>query len=231
MSDLKCVIIDDDPISQNLIESLIEKTSGLVLECTFQNPEEGAAYLSNSTIDLLFLDIEMPEMSGLELLDTINNLPPVIIISSKNEYAIEAYNFEVVDYLVKPIESYARFLKAINRVRDKGVKTAEVKSQDKIFIKVDSLLVNFDLKDIIWIEAYGDYVKIKTSSKTHTVYSTMKAIEGKLPEKEFIRIHRSYIVRVDQIINIDNTNLEIGDGIVPIGSKYKQILLERINLL
>ncbi len=229
MKDLKCVVIDDDPISHSLIDALIEKTSGLVLNNAFENPEEGAAYLSHNTVDLVFLDIEMPNMSGMDILSTIKNLPPVIIISGKEKYAIEAFDFEVVDYLVKPIESYSRFLKAVNRVR--STRAAPPENQGSIFIKVDSLLVNFELKDIIWIEAYGDYVKVKTSSRVHTVYSTLKAIEEKLPKKDFIRIHRSYIVRIDQITNIDHTNLEIAANILPIGAKHKQLLLERINLL
>jgi len=229
MKDLKCIVIDDDPISHNLIQTLIEKTDGLVLEKAFQNPEEGASYLSSHNVDLVFLDMEMPEMSGIDILNTIKELPPVIIISSKEKYAIEAFDFEVADYLIKPIESYSRFLKAINRVRSTEAVVPE--SKDNIFIKVDSLLINFDLKDVIWVEAYGDYVKLKTSSKLHTVYSTLKAIEAKLPEKDFIRIHRSHIVRVDKITNIDHTNLEIDGNILPIGAKYKQLLLDRINLL
>jgi len=229
MKDLKCIVIDDDPISHNLIHALIEKTSGIVLDSAFQNPEEGASYLSNNTVDLVFLDIEMPEMSGIDILNSFKDLPPVIIISSKEKYAIEAFDFEVADYLIKPIESYSRFLKAINRVR--SAKDVIPESKDNIFIKVDSLLINFDLKDVIWVEAYGDYVKLKTSSKLHTVYSTMKAIEDKLSKNDFIRIHRSYIVRIDKIMNIDHTNLVIANNILPIGAKYKQLLLQRINLL
>ncbi|MDN5204483.1 LytTR family DNA-binding domain-containing protein [Fulvivirgaceae bacterium BMA10] len=226
---LKCIIIDDDPISQKIVEGLVQKTESLELEGIYDNPISAVEVIKEENLDLLFLDVEMPDMTGLEMLGTLKNSPKVIIISSKDKYAIDAFDYDVVDYLVKPIENYARFLKAVNRVFEK--QDAPKSEKDNIFIKVDSLLVNFDLQDIIRVEAYGDYVKIYTEDKTHTVYNTLKTVAEKLPSDEFIRIHRSHIVRIDKIKNIDNTNLEIHNKILPISTKYKSDLLKRIKVL
>lgn len=227
---LSCIIVDDDRISIQVLEELVQKTELLDFVASFTSATSALQLMQKQPIDLIFLDVEMPEMSGLEFLKSLTRKPEIIITSSKEKYALEAFNSDVTDYLLKPITEYSRFIKAIMKVIDNK---ADVKKSDadSIFVKVDSLLVNLDFNDIQWVEAYGDYVKIITQEKTHTVYSKLKTIEERLPQALFLRVHRSYIVNLNKIDNIDHTNLQINKKIIPISNSYKEQLIKRINLL
>ena len=229
---LNCIVVDDDAMSLKIVEALIRKTDFLHIEGLYESPVKAAEALQKSAIDLLFLDVEMPDMNGLQLISTLENPPQTILISYNRNYALDAFQYDVTDYLLKPI-SYDRFLKASRKALANVQKQPPHESDDvhNIFVKVDSLLVNFDVNDIYWVEAFGDYVKIKTCEKVHTVYTTMKAVLEKLPHHEFVRIHRSYIVRIDKIKNIGTTNLQILNRIFPIGNSYKKDLMERIVML
>jgi len=232
---LSCIVIDDDEMSLKIVETLINKTEFLELKGLYNSSLEGATVLSQEQVDIIFLDIEMPEMSGLDLLKTFDTYPQIILISSKESYAIEAFEHEVTDYLLKPIDDYSRFLKSVLKakkgIEKKSEKLIQTENPNNVFIKVDSLLINFNLKDILWVEAYGDYVKIHTSEKYYVVYSTMKAMCEKLPSNDFIRVHRSFIVRLDKIKNIDLTNLQVDKKIIPISNSYKSILMDRVKSL
>ncbi len=232
---LTCYLIDDDKISLRIMRSLVEKTEFLHLAGVFDDPLEAFKSLSNQNIDILFLDVEMPEMSGLELLEALEHKPQIILTTSKAQYAVDAFDYEVADFLLKPIDNYARFLQAVQKARayfDKKVKVPENKViNNHIFIKVDSLLVNLNLDHILWIEASGDYIKIHTSYKIFIVHTKIKTVEELLPAKDFVRVHRSYLVRIDKIKNIDNTNLQIEHKIVPISNSYRNMLLKRIMTL
>ncbi len=228
---LKCIAVDDDKLSLKFLQGLIEKTNSLQLVGTYADPVSASNALAEEEIDLLFLDVEMPSMSGLDLIGTLKKQPQIIIVSSKEKYALDAYDYSVTDFLLKPVENYARFLKAVNKAIKHHQQSAQEVEKDHIFIKVDSLLLNFNYQDIYWVEAYGDYVKIHTDQKVYTVYSTLKTMESKLPKSEFIRIHRSYIVRVDKIKNVDQSNLVIKDKILPISNSYRSAFLAKINML
>lgn len=231
---IDCIVVDDDILTLKIIKSLIEKTSFLRLKNAFDSTLEAADFLRNEKVDLIFLDVEMPDMTGLELLESLETQPQIVLISSQEKYAIKAFQYEVTDYLLKPIANYSRFLKAAQRAKaniEKNTATTISPKSSDIYLKIDSLLVRFNLQDILWIEAYGDYVKVKTPSKVYVVYATLKSVEDSLPASEFIRIHRSYIVRIDKIANIDATNLQIEKKILPIGSSHRKKLLEKINTL
>ncbi len=236
---MKCIVVDDDLMSQKMVEGLVKKTPVLEHVGTYGSAIEASVAITEKEIDLIFLDVEMPEMTGLDLLKTLQNPPQIILVTSKQNYALDAFEYNVTDYLLKPIDNYGRFLKAVMKAKEnvdkEVVDMADAEgggSTENLFIKVDSLLVNFDLKDILLVEAYGDYVKIHTSTgKVHTVYAKMKDIEGKLPITDFLRVHRSYIVRLDKIKNIDSSNLQIAEKIIPISNSYKPKLMERINTL
>ena len=223
---IKCIIVDDDPVSLKVLEALVEKTDLLQLEGVYSSSLEAAAALRRKQIELIFLDIEMPEMSGLDLIETLTYKPKIIITSGKEKYALDVFGYDVTDYLLKPVTDYSRFLKAVLKVR---IDSSEVEDEN-IFIKVDSVLVNLDLKNILWVEAYGDYVKIHTEAKVYTVYSTLKAVEGKLGGN-FMRVHRSYIVNLKSITSIDPNNLQIGNRIIPISNSYKEELMTKIKTL
>ncbi len=229
---LNCIVVDDDAMSLKIINALIDKTPFLHTKGLFENPMKAAEALQSLTIDLIFLDIEMPQMNGLELISTLSNPPQVILVSNNKNYALDAFQYDVTDYLLKPI-NYDRFLKAAQKAVNNVAKVSVHENNDvhNLFVKVDSLFINLNVKDIFWLEAFGDYVKIKTDEELYTVYTTMKALEEKLPYQEFVRIHRSYIVRIDKIKNISATNLQVLDRIFPIGNSYKKELMDRIVML
>jgi DNA-binding LytR/AlgR family response regulator len=223
-------------MSLKILQSLVEKTDSLALAGAFDNSIKAAQALMETETDILFLDVEMPDMTGLQLLETLERKPQIIITTTKEQYAMPAFEYDAADFLLKPIENYGRFLKAVQKARlniqPKTVHASPGKSSgDTIFIKVDSLLVSFDLKDALYIEAFGDYIKIHTDKKIHVVHSKLRIMEETLPEKDFVRVHRSYIVRIDKIKNIDTANLQVGNKIIPVSNSYRQQLFERIQTL
>lgn len=232
---VSCVIVEDDPVAQKVLEILVQKTAYLDLKKSFDDPVEASAYLQDEKADLIFLDMEMPGISGLQLIGLLDYQPAVIIVSGKEEYALKAFEHSVCDYLLKPLNDYSRFLKAVMKARE-SLETRSVRAKagakvGPLFVKVDSLLHSIDLSAILWIEAYGDYVKINTDQKMLMVLSTLKAIESKLPRSRFVRVHRSYIVNVKRIDNIDPNNLQIRDKVIPISANHRDGLLNKINLL
>ncbi len=227
---ISCAIIEDDSISRTMIEGLAEKTNLLTVEGSFASAQEAMPWLNKHQVDLLFLDIEMPGISGIDLLRVLAHKPEVIIVSSKPDYAIDAFEFSVADYLLKPVKDYSRFLHAVNKVAARLSKT-NTDTDNHLFVKVDSLLQKLSVEDVLWIEAFGDYVKIQTIEKIHTVYSTLKKLEERLPTDKFLRVHRSFIVNLEKISNIDSTNLEIDKKIIPISENYKEQLLNKIKIL
>lgn len=227
---ISCAIIEDDTFSRNMVEALSEKTGLLIVENSFSSAEESMPWLTKNNVDLIFLDVEMPGISGIDLLKVLPRRPEVIIISSNPSYAIDAFEFSVADYLLKPINDYNRFLKAVNTVAAR-LNKHHAETDASIYVKLDSLLHKLNVDDILWVEAYGDYIKIQTPEKMHTVYSTIKKMEEKLPVKKFIRVHRSFIVNISQIANVSITNLEINKKIIPISDTYKDALLQRLSIL
>lgn len=233
---MNCIIIEDDPLSVRIIQEFIRKTTDLSLIHTFSNAIDAINILqTDESIELIFLDIELPEMSGLEFLDSLKEAPQVIIISSKGLYAADAFDYEVADYLVKPI-TYARFYKAIQRARKRMEKEKLDKiGRSEIFIKKDSTLVRLKYDEILWIEALENYVIFNTFNEKFTIHFTMKAIEQKLPQDKFTRVHRSFIVNTSSIDAIEDNSvlIKVHDGIksIPIGKSYKDKLMGDINLI
>lgn len=228
---LTCAIVEDDTVARLMIENLAEKTNQLIVKGSFGSGQEAAAWLSANRVDLLFLDIEMPDLSGFALFKSLPVKPEVIVISGSTEYAVQAFELSVTDYLVKPVKDYARFLAAVNKVIARKKSQGSQPEDQNLFIKIDSLLTKINLDSILWVEAFGDYVRIQTPEKLYTVYSSLKKIEAKLDPAKFVRVHRSYIVNISKITNIDPNNLEINKKIIPISGTYKDDLLNRINIL
>lgn len=239
---MNCIIIDDDKLSRKLIEEFVQRTEGLKLVDSFPSAVDAVNALRKEEIHLIFLDIEMPEMSGMEFLKSLNYQPQVVIISSKEKYALEAFEYDVTDYILKPV-SYARYFKAvdkaINRYNDKLRRKAknldETENKDEIFIKKNSSLVRLKYDDIIWVEALENYVIVNSFDEKFTIHFTMKSIEKKLPLSKFKRVHRSYIVNVNRITSIEDNSVvvEVEDGskIIPIGKSYKEKLMKDLNLM
>lgn len=226
---LKVVILDDDKISREIIRSYINFTDFLELEAEFDNPVLALEKIESLNCDLIFLDIEMPEMSGIDFIEAAKKIPQVIIISSKAHYAAESYNYDVTDYLVKPIE-YKRFLKAVNRakaIRD-SISLSSPEDEKFIFVKTGNELIKLNFSAIHYVEAFADYVQIHTADKRYTVLSTMKSIHTKLGEGEFLRVHRSFIVALNKIEGIKDNELDVGKKTIKVSRKYKKELKEKI---
>ncbi|HBS88442.1 MAG: DNA-binding response regulator [Bacteroidetes bacterium GWF2_38_335] len=235
---LNCIIIDDDKLSRKVIEEFVNRTESLNLINSYSSAVEAINVFNiGEEINLIFLDIEMPVMTGLEFLKTLSDPPQIVIISAKEKYALEAFEYDVTDYLLKPV-SYARFFKAVDKVlnhyRDSHDKRV-AEENDEIFIKKSSSLVRLKYDDILWIEALENYVIVNTFSEKFTIHFTMKAIEKKLPLSKFKRVHRSYIVNVSRINVIEDNaiivNIEDGSKVIPIGKSYKDKLMNDLNLM
>jgi DNA-binding LytR/AlgR family response regulator len=230
---IRCIAVDDDLASLKITELLVKKTPFLELVACFDDPIKAADYLAKEKVQLIFLDIEMPNITGLELISSMKHNPAVIIISSKKEYAFDAFDLNVVDYLVKPVTSYARFLKAALKAKEdmQPISTSSIDMNEQLFVKVDSVLHNISLNTILWVEAFGDYIKINTDDKVMTTLVTMKSVESKLPENLFARVHRSFIVNLRRVNQIDLNSLHIGDRMIPVSGFYREALMKKIDLL
>ncbi len=229
---MKCLVVDDDALSREIVEDLVKEAEGLELSASCSGAMEAFNYLNKNEVDVIFLDVEMPGMSGLELIRNIDVLPQVVLITSHTEYALESYEYNVTDFIAKPIQP-ARFLKAVEKVK-KLHSMEEVPATNTsrtIFIKTDSRLVQVDTGHILYIEALGNYVNLYTSKGRYTILSTMKDIEKKLGLPDFIRVHRSFIVRVDKIEVIEDNYIVINEKQINIGKVYKEELANRLNLL
>ncbi|MFP4447564.1 MAG: LytR/AlgR family response regulator transcription factor [Bacteroidales bacterium] len=234
---MNCIIIEDDLMAMKVVEEFVSRIEFLELKYKFHDAIEAINTLNvgEEDIDLIFLDIEMPEMTGIEFLKTVKNLPQVIIISSQEKYALQAFECEVTDYLLKPI-TYSRFYKAVNKAQENHELHEKKKSDiDEIFIKKDSALIRLKYKDILWVEAMENYVVIITFNDKYTIHFTMKSILLQLPSELFKRVHRSYIVNVKNINRIEDNyviiNISKGQKHIPIGKAYKEKFMQEINLI
>ncbi|MGE5406272.1 MAG: LytR/AlgR family response regulator transcription factor [Methanosarcina sp.] len=233
---MNCIIVDDDKLVCKILEGYVKKYSTLNLIGSFSDPVEARNILTRRhDIDLIFLDIQMPEMNGFDFIGSLDSPPNIIIVSSAEEYALKAFDFNVVDYLLKPI-SYSRFCKAIDKtIRYFSHKEASTTGDDEIFIKSGSSLVKLKIRDIIYVEALENYVTLNTNTEKYTIHFTMKAIESQLPSGIFLRVHRSFIVNKSMIQAIKENNLEINIGgslkSIPVGKSYRDSLLNEINVM
>jgi DNA-binding LytR/AlgR family response regulator len=230
---MNCIIVDDDEMVRLDLEEKINQTMMLNLVGSCSNALEASSMVMTKSIDLIFLDVMMPEMTGLEFIRTLSaSRPEVIIITSNKEFAAEAFDYDVTDFLVKPV-AYDRFLKAVSKAKrnfDKKGTTINT-IDDHIFIKVASRFIKLELKNIQYIEALADYVTIYTATDKYTIHSTMKGIESTLPANDFARVHNSYIVRLDKIAAIEDNSITVNKTTVPVSRNKFKPLMQRLKLL
>ena len=236
---IKAIIVDDEPLALDVLETYIEKMPELTLVAKCENALEANEALKNNDIDLMFLDIQMPQITGVEFLKSLNNPPAVIFTTAYPDYAVEGFELNAVDYLLKPI-SLDRFMKAVNKVSEKigkqgGESTTTVEMEgDFFFVKADKKLIKVDFDDIIYIEGLKDYVIIRQEAGRVITLQTMKSLETKLPDTIFKRVHRSYIVNINKINAVVGNMLEVTEKgqtkHIPIGKNYREDLLNIINL-
>lgn len=224
------IIIDDDKMSINHLKLYCQKIPSLNLIQSFIDPKMALLFLEKKPVDLLLLDVEMPSISGIELLSQIPIRPEVIFTTSKTNYAFDAFQYGAVDYLQKPF-NFLRFEKAIDKVLQRRETTTLTKEKDKnsLYIKEKGKLVRLDVNDILYFENVRDYVCVKTNNQTYTIISTLKDIVKKLPERVFLKVHRSYIVNINKIVDIDNTSLVISNKVIPISRVNRPILMNKIQ--
>ena len=239
MQTLKCLIVDDESLARKLMEENIRQVPFLELAGICKNAFEAMQVLAETPVDLIFLDIQMPGMLGTQLLQSLPVKPMVIFVTAYSNYAVESYELEVVDYLMKPV-SLERFTKAAYKALDMHQKKIALSAQtvekspenpDFFFVNVEYSLVKIPVKDITHIEGMKDYVKIflETSKKPVLTKSTLKGIEAKLPTQGFLRVHKSFIVNLDKIQSIRNREIKIGDCEIPVGESNLEELLRLLN--
>ena len=229
-----CMVVDDEPMAREIISSFVGKIHNLELVATCKNVSEAFSILQKESIQLIFLDINMPEISGLSLAKSIQHKSQVIFTTAYREYAVEGFDLQAVDYLLKPI-SFDRFLKAVQKYFDLHVskeiihqeKVSEVK-ENSIFVRSDRKMVKVRFKEINYIESLSDYVKIFTDKETIITRETISNIESKLPSNEFLRTHRSFIVSMPKIDSFTNELVELKKKAIPISRSYKENVLQKL---
>ena len=250
---LKCIIVEDETLAQDVIKSHLERIGRLELAGIYRNAPEALEALKTLEVDVMFLDIRLPGMSGLHFLRSLSNPPLVVLTTAYAEYALESYEFNVIDYLLKPI-SFDRFSKAVSKILDGrlysqasidgqaqplesfgGVasspagKEADRSPVDYIFIRSNSKFFRVNFSEILYVEGMKDYLKIHTPDYSLVTHQTMNDLEKTLPARQFIRVHKSYIVAVGQIRSIYGNSIELGKATIPIGTNYKEVVMGLIG--
>ena len=226
MSAIKCIIVDDEPLAIEIMESYVQKVDQLELKGSFRNAVSAFSFLQSNPVDLIFLDIQMPKLTGIDFLKTLKNPPKVIFTTAYRDYALDGFELEIVDYLLKPIP-FDRFLKAVGRVIQQPLQapvknTVVSESPDQpLFFKVDKKMVKVNMNDILYIESIKDYVKVKTKDKEIITQQKIGYLEESLPKHIFLRIHRSFIAAINKIESYSASEIEIGKIQLPIGRNYK----------
>lgn len=238
---MNCIIIDDEEMARAIIAQFISQHTDLVIVNEFSNAIGAIKYLNQNEIDLIFLDIHMPDFTGFDFIQTIKNPPKIILVTSDKNFAIEAFEYEcIVDYLVKPI-TQDRFLKAIQKANAvklesapkevKETKTKEEDNKNEFYVNIDRRLIKIEIPLVTIVEAKGDYIHIKTENKNYIVHSTLKKIEDKLPTDLFLKVHRSFIINTKKIIDIEDNSVLIGKDVIPVSRSNRPELMKRLNLL
>ena len=231
---IKCIIVDDEPLARRVIKKYLLKIPSLKLVKECSNAIEATSVLHENKIDLIFLDVKMPELSGLEFLKILSDPPLVILTTAFSEYALEGYEYSVVDYLLKPI-AFNRFLKSVNKAIErigekKSIQTDDDLQEKKyIFLRSDKAEHKINLSDIIYVEGYGNFVKIYFSDKMLLVPETMTAIQDMLPSNKFARVHKSFIVSFEKIDKLEGNTLKIKDKRIHVGKYYKKQFEEQLK--
>ncbi|HHC80038.1 MAG TPA: response regulator transcription factor [Flavobacteriia bacterium] len=221
---IKCVIIDDEPLAIKIIEKYLSEFQNFELVASFNNPLMALTTIKENNIDVIFLDINMPKMNGLEFVKNLEFRPNIVITTAYREYAVDSFTLDVLDYLVKPIP-FNRFLKTINKITQqiylqRGLSKTHIEDDSHIFLKVDKKLVKIKFDDIYYIESLKDYIKIFTATGDYLVHKSLTSITEELPKNNFLRIHRSYTIAIDKVKSVEGNLIEVHSKRIPIGRKY-----------
>jgi two-component system response regulator LytT len=236
---MKCIIIDDEFTARTILEKLCAIDTNITVLEKFSNGIQAIKFLNQNKVDLIFLDIHMPDFNGFDFIQTIKNPPKIILTTSDTNFAIQAFEYDcIVDYLVKPI-SPERFHKSIQKAQSKqneivsnsSVENIETSSGNDLYVNIDRRLIKIDIPTIYLVEAKGDYIYLKTENKNYTVHSTLKKIEEKLPNDSFLKVHRSFVINIKKIIDIEDNSVLIKKDVIPVSRSNRPELMKRLNLL
>jgi DNA-binding LytR/AlgR family response regulator len=235
---MNCIIIDDEKLARTILKTLCDDVDSLQVVGEFPNAMQAIKYLNENEVDLIFLDIHMPDFTGFDFVKTLKNPPSIVLTTSDSQFAIEAFQYEcIVDYLLKPIAA-ERFKIAVTKAKKHQLISAKTEEQNAekayendFYINIDRRLIKIDIPSIYLVEAKGDYIHIKTEDKNYTVHSTLKKIEEKLPESLFLKIHRSYIINLKKIIDIEDNSVLIKKDVIPVSRSKRPELMKRLDLL
>ena len=233
---IRCLIVDDEPLARKVLEKYIAAFSSLELVAQCTTAMEALSFMHQHPVDLLFLDINMPEISGLEMLKSLDRLPKVILTTAYSEYALESYEIGVVDYLLKPF-SMERFTKAVNRVMESYRESQRASEPtgttppllEKLQLRQDQKTHYVDLSEILYVQAFGNYLHVFTSEKKYTIREKMHVLEARLPAHAFLRVHKSYLVALQKIAAIEGNRIKIAAVEIPIGNYYKAQLIKKLE--
>ncbi|MCY1720890.1 LytTR family DNA-binding domain-containing protein [Prolixibacteraceae bacterium Z1-6] len=234
MNKIKCIIVDDEPLAIEVLKSHIGKMDTLELVGTCADAIEAFDFLRNQQVDLMFLDIHMPEMKGTELVKTMQNPPAVVFTTAHREYAIESYELNILDYLLKPI-SFERFLQTIDKFNQQNVLISEVSlhknngDEEYIYLREKNVIHKVPVSEVIYVESFGDYIKLHTNDREINSRATISSIQKTLPDKLFIRIHRSFLVAKKRITSFSPVMVTLSGKEFPIGTRYRKTTFEKLN--
>jgi DNA-binding LytR/AlgR family response regulator len=229
---IKCIIIDDERLALEVIENHLKNFDHIETAATFNNPMKAYQILEQEKIDVIFLDINMPQMSGFSFIQTLNNKPLIVITTAYRDYAVKSFELNILDYLVKPIP-FNRFLKTVNKIYQQiYVNTisgdTQLQQEPHLFLKVNKKLIKINLNDIFFIESLKDYIKVITATGNYVVHKSLTAMTEELPQSSFIRVHRSFTISLNKIIALEGNTIEISDKKIPIGRNYLKKTKDRI---
>ena len=227
---INCIIIEDEPLAQDVLKKYIEDYPLLNLCGTYKDALEAQKELQHIKAELIFLDINLPKLSGINFLKTLHNPPQIIFTTAYPDFAVEGFELNALDYLLKPF-SFERFVKAVNKALEKQEKnTTGNDKQEYIFLKADKKMFKVNLADIQYAEALNDYVKVVTDQTSFLVYTTLKNLYEDLPENEFIRVHKSFLIAKNKIVFMEGNYIKVGQKEVPVGASYKEELQDFLKL-
>ncbi|GGZ93206.1 LytR/AlgR family response regulator transcription factor [Algibacter mikhailovii] len=238
---MDCIIIDDEATARAIIEQLCLEVPDVNVIKTFPNAIQAIKYLNQNEVDLIFLDIHMPDFTGFDFIQTLKKPPKIVLTTSDTQFAIEAFEYDcIVDYLVKPI-TLSRFEKSVQKALSLSTMPAQSEpstteslddnSGNDLYVNIDRRLIKIDIPSIYLVEAKGDYIYVKTENKNYTVHSTLKKIEDKLPNDLFLKVHRSFIININKIVDIEDNSVLIKKDVIPVSRSNRPELMKRLNLL
>jgi len=237
---MNCILIDDEETARAILQHLCNQVDELDVIAEFSNAIQAIKFLNKQEVSLIFLDIHMPDFTGFDFIETLKNPPMIILTTSDKDFALTAFEYDcIVDYVVKPI-TLPRFLKAVQKAENftatpsipsKEEVQTNTPSENDLYVNIDRRLIKIAIPSISLIAAKGDYITVKTESKNYTVHSTLKKIEEKLPEDLFLKVHRSYIINIKRIIDIEDNSVLIGKDVIPVSRTNRPELMKRLNLL